>query len=509
MNARFIAVLLSLLAAYEVSISAEPREEMLDFILGAVEGNRVGQVRTHLEQESNAHVFDAVENNLVDQVEIYLKRGGDPNVRNKFGWTPLFYVKDSLIAQKLLAAGADPNARGEEGSSITPLHVAALGGNSELVKVLIDAGANPLAKTAYGETALHLAFAPRLYQKEFPDFYRLIGDEQGLDQAIESDEVAARLDIEEIKAESDRTEKIVAVLLEAGADVNAQNSGGETALHNAAFRGNYEAGVQLLKAGADPNERTVYGATPLHVAVREGHYRFAQLLIQNGAWVNAQGGDQKESPLVSAIKSGNPAIALMLIKAGAEVNLWDSAGAFPLHYAARQAHEKLVVTLLEAKAATSVLDNQGRTPLHYAAEGTNPSIIAILLKAGIDVNSQDKFGDTALHEAVREGRGHIVEALLKAGADVTGKNSDGLTPLDVAKLWHHDHIIELLKGALEAYQNGYEASGSSPEATDSVQAAGSRLSWKNGVAITAATCVVLALLRQGRRQPVQYHDHAT
>ena len=70
-------------------------------------------------------------------------------------------------------------------------------------------------------------------------------------------------------AESDDVEAID-VLIKAGADPNAKNLAGNTALHAAAYRGSVGAIRALLAAGADRNARNVYGATALDIAMREG-----------------------------------------------------------------------------------------------------------------------------------------------------------------------------------------------------------------------------------------------
>ena len=70
-------------------------------------------------------------------------------------------------------------------------------------------------------------------------------------------------------AESDDVEAVDA-LIEAGADPNAKNVAGNTALHAAAYQGSVGAIRALLAAGGLRNARNAYGATALNIAMREG-----------------------------------------------------------------------------------------------------------------------------------------------------------------------------------------------------------------------------------------------
>ncbi len=82
-------------------------------------------------------------------------------------------------------------------------------------------------------------------------------------------------------------------LLNQGANVNASNASGETALHSAASTGNISAAQALLQRGANVNARTVRGWTPLHTAARFGRSNLVALLLRNGAQPNTQNIDGK------------------------------------------------------------------------------------------------------------------------------------------------------------------------------------------------------------------------
>ncbi len=194
--------------------------------------------------------------------------GADVNI-NAPGWTALHQVArarnpsigqwpppvptgrvDSLdVAKELIARGADVNARATtqvgdwyanrqtlKHAGATPYILAAKGADFELMRVLLAAGADPLAKTEDGTTALMAASGVGLTRV----------DEDG---GTNADAVEA-----------------VKIVLEAGADVNAVNYADDTALHGAAYRGENTIVELLVNRGAKLDVKNKKGFTPLRVA---------------------------------------------------------------------------------------------------------------------------------------------------------------------------------------------------------------------------------------------------
>lgn len=82
--------------------------------------------------------------------------------------------------------------------------------------------------------------------------------------------------------------ELYALLIEMGADVNATDGDGRSALHIATSNNDKTAVRLLLDSGAVVNQRDHFHYTPLHMAARSGHTDTAHLLIEAGADVNAR-----------------------------------------------------------------------------------------------------------------------------------------------------------------------------------------------------------------------------
>lgn len=169
--------------------------------------------------------------------------------------------------------------------------------------------------------------------------------------------------------------EIANILISKGANVNAKDDYGRTALHDVQT---LEFTQLLLSKGADISAKDGYGMTPLDRAVQKDHIMIAELLISKGANVNAQD-DHSFTPL-HRVKSKE--MAQLLISKGAKVNAKDDAGLTPLHRIfssltdkgenKRQGKEKdeaffkLVEFMISKGADVNARDCKGQTPLQYS-----------------------------------------------------------------------------------------------------------------------------------------------
>src|SRR3989338_4266012 len=108
--------------------------------------------------------------------------------------------------------------------------------------------------------------------------------------------------------------------INSGADVNAQDEDGWTALIWAVLDKHPETAKLLIDKGANVNAKSNNGWTPLLAAAYNGYAETAKLLIDKGANVNAKGGAYGSVTLMSAAEQGHSEIVKLLIDKGAQVN---------------------------------------------------------------------------------------------------------------------------------------------------------------------------------------------
>ncbi|KAK3890219.1 hypothetical protein Pcinc_005754 [Petrolisthes cinctipes] len=165
-------------------------------------------------------------------------------------------------------------------------------------------------------------------------------------------------------------EKVVAALLEAGAQVEAVSSDDEgmRALHLACCTGGDRIVQQLLQAGADIHARDGTGWTALHVACKQGQAEVVQVLVAAGADIEAiaLGGWQA---IHRAALWGHSQVIHALLDGGADIEAKGVDDCRPIHYAAMRGHIKVLEALVERGCDLFARDGNGSTVLHCAAGG--------------------------------------------------------------------------------------------------------------------------------------------
>jgi ankyrin repeat protein len=241
----------------------------------------------------------------------------------------------------------------------------------------------------------------------------------------------------------------VQTLLASGAEVNAANTYGVTALMMAAQNGHTDIVKVLLEAKADVNTKDTFAGTALMVATVKGHTKIVEALLEKGADVNAENTIGTTALWVAAY-NGHVEVVKLLLESKADVNIQRTTdGATALMMAAEKGQTEIVNILLESNADVNVQrKTNGVTVLMMAAEKGQTEIVKVLLESNADVNTANINGWTALMMSAFNGHTDIVKALLEKGADVNATNNDGTTALMVATEKGHTEIVELLKKAV-------------------------------------------------------------
>ena len=370
-------------------------------------GARHRQVR---QKSLNAQLLQAGERNDWPSVRLLLLRGANPNTTYDNGHTVLYKAAISNqidLAREMISQGADVTITN---SANTPLTAAVAQDNYEMVKLLLDSGADKLLSKGSVWTPLHLA--------------------------VRQPNV-----------------KIAELLIQRGADVNCPRPAG-TALILAARtdrNGSNRAVIELLLAHrADPHQTDCWGYTALNWATLRRNRPTAELLLAQGAkltifdaialcdWqalkemvelrpdlLNKLLGGMKHtsqhameyeagiSPLDAAVVCGQEQVLLWLLQKCANPDGPADAGGLPLRTAVREGTEQMTQALIQAGADVNLTDTAGWTALHWAAATNRPQHAKLLLRAGARVNFIDNAGRTPLNYARRGGGDSPVAALLR------------------------------------------------------------------------------------------------
>jgi ankyrin repeat protein len=430
-------------------------------------------------------LVDAAKNHDQKTVRMLLAHPGqlDVNAADSEGMTALLWAAhwDDLESVTLLLAARANTKVANHFDGSTPLHEASTFGDTEMMGLLLKAGADANAVRGEGDTPLMVAARTGI-----PDAVKLLLDHGAKVDAREQTFGETPL----MAAAAGNYAAAVKVLIDHGADVNAVSTvfavrhrpnldathrvdpatGGLTALHFAARQNAVDVARVLIAAGADVNKtEPELHFTPLLDAVVNNHYDLAALLIENGANVKdgslyaimeMRTGVHIDRLLPPNFENDTLRVAKLLIDRGADVNAsYDGklpdqfyytvvpAGATPFFKAAEIA-DLPAMHMLIAKGAHAIPLKDGTTPLMELAQlGSRENLLAttpppedvlnqaieLCIGAGYDVNAATTRGDTALHFAAQNGNDYFIQYLVKHGAKVDVANKNGLTPLKLAQ----------------------------------------------------------------------------
>uniref|UniRef100_A0A8C3LXP0 Ankyrin repeat domain 27 n=1 Tax=Chrysolophus pictus TaxID=9089 RepID=A0A8C3LXP0_CHRPC len=380
----------------------------------------------------------------------------DPSIVTAFsrddrGYTPLHIAAicgQTSLVDLLVAKGAIVNATDYHGS--TPLHLACQKGYQNVTLLLLHYKASTDVQDNNGNTPLHLACT--------------YGHEDCVKALVYYDVHSCRLDIGNEKGDTPLHiaarwgyQGIIEVLLQNGANPNTQNRMKETSLQCALNSKVLLFIFQLDFSLMSPQHSTetfsrgssVSSLSSASTDVRQDEvknsYKEVRLRVPaSGLGVNVSNQDGF-TPLHMAALHGHSDLVSLLLKHGASISAKNAEHAVPLHLACQKGHSQVVECLMNYNAKQNKKDAYGNTPLIYACLNGHYETTALLLQHGASVNLSNAKGNTALHEAVIGKNEALVDLLLQNGAMTHIQNERNCTPADCAE--PNSNIIKLLETA--------------------------------------------------------------
>jgi len=303
------------------------------------------------------------------------------------------------------------------------IHIAAQKGDLAAVKAIVESGAESVdSRDADGRTPLHLAS-----RGVHIEVIRYLVDNGADLDALDSNQIAPLHSLT-----SRNHSQGIELLLSRGADIDILDYQNNSPLHYAAMSNHIEAASILVENGASLELKENYGRTPLILCARErGGPEMTRLLLEAGAEVNAK--DRASStPLELAAWRGKAEVVDILLEAGAEIPTKGSKATYHLIFAAAKGLTNLFNTMVKKGADITIELSSGGSLMHEAAAGGSLEILKQMAGEGLDINKKDQYGWTPLHYAAKNGHSQPIEWMIGNGADIDTRNSTGETPYNIA-----------------------------------------------------------------------------
>ncbi|RYP18248.1 hypothetical protein DL765_004047 [Monosporascus sp. GIB2] len=342
----------------------------------------------------------------------------------------------------------------EENGTTTPLHFACAYARREMVKTLLDFGADPGVYTHNVKNTLHLAARGG----DLKTVEAILATDKGESLLLSKDPRDSNTPLHEAAKAGTPAVDVMKYLLAAlptDLDIKClKRNRGENPLHLTVRTPHTSISVACLesKIGLQlAHDKDDVGWTPLDKAVILG-IRVTELFR---AWVGLElfkhCSDVAQSALRFAVMAGKTDIVDILLKSLTRVDIWTEGGVTLLHIAAERGYVKIIDLLLHRLSEDDLLekrDPDGRTALLMAASMGYPEACDLLIKNGADVNSKDRAGHTALHIAASDNLDTVAAVLVNSGrAIIHALNAYRRTPLSVAEAGNSYEVIEILKDA--------------------------------------------------------------
>jgi ankyrin repeat protein len=328
----------------------------------------------------------------------------------------------NYVIEKLIAM--EPNINLQNKDNLTALMIASENENLEIVQMLLQHNINVDLQNKDNLTALMIS-TNKL------KMLSLIGDPEF-----------------SIK----RQDKIVEMLIQAGANQQLTDKTGNNALFFAISKNRINMVKMLLNANTNAsntnasnlNAQNNDNLTALIAAVEKGCLEIVKLLLQHNVNVDLQG-DNMNTALIAAVEKECLEIVKLLLQHNVNVDLQGDNMNTALITAVNNYNLEIVKLLLQSNANVDLQNSQGNSALMLAAEYGSMEIVKLLLQKGADLNSRDEFGNSTLIAALADNHFEIIKILIEAGTDINLQCNDGTTLLMQACKYKEKYSIQIVE----------------------------------------------------------------
>ena len=351
------------------------------------------------------------------------------------------------------------------------LHRAALNGNLNLCKMLIDKHeVNVNVADKRGWTAVH--FAAQSGNCRLVAYFV----EMGSDIHLKTNDGSNCLHIAALEGHLNLCKILIH---KHKVDLHMSDNYGWTGIHFSAHSGNCELFVYFTEMGIDIRLKTNDGRNCLHFAAAGGHLNLCKMLIDNYKLDFHMTDNDGWTVLHYSAYSGKCELVAYFAEMGTDICPKTNGGRNCLHFAAFEGHLNICKMLIyKHKVHLHMTDNDGWTALHCSARSGNCELVAYFAEMGtdihlktndgrnclhiaaldehlnlckmlidkhkVDVNVADKRGWTAVHFSAQSGNCQLVAYFAEMGTDVHLKTNDGSNCLNIAAYQGHLNLCKML-----------------------------------------------------------------
>ena len=354
----------------------------------------IGDCINDFDEEGYSALQRMCKEGRLDHVKFLMENKADPGRKsNKQVPSPLHLAikyQHVEIVKHLINNGADP-----DGNGFTTISYAAVIGHLELVNFLLMNGADPkITAGVIFQNSLHFA--------------------------------SKNGKLEVVKSLVEHKSMNGAINRRSG-----KNQDGPTALHLALENNHYEIAKYLAYKNADLNLK-VKGSSPLHLLAQKGNLELFKVLVEKGANISAKDDPNEETPLIIAAKNNNFDVLKYLVEKKVEVNA-KCKGQTVLHVLAKRNEDEIINHLIANECDVNLKNDEGETPLMIASSSGCFDVVKTLLQKKADLFLETNDERTALHLAAKNGHQKIVSLLIDHGANMFHQDANGSNPLEYLK----------------------------------------------------------------------------